>query len=62
MKTFPVLQSQMGVILENITNPDMTKYNIPVMNVLDSDVDADRLTGAIHSVLSKRSAFRTRFV
>lgn len=62
MKTYPLLQSQMGVFLEWRQAPDSTKYNIPVVATFGKEVDPDRLESALKSIVLVRKELRTRTI
>ena len=62
MKTFPLLQSQMGVVLACCKRPDSTCYNLPSAIPYPSEIDAERLANAIQVVVDARPILKTRLV
>ena len=62
MKTYPLLQSQMGVALEWIFNPAATRYNIPFHIEFPKRVTADRVRDALLRIIAVRDIFRLRIV
>ena len=62
MKTYPLLQSQLGIFLQCIQNPKSTQYNLPNMCYLPPTVDVERLIKAWEIIIAQRPTFRTRFL
>lgn len=62
MKTYPLLQSQLGIFMQCIQNPQSTQYNLPNMAFLPSTVDVERFIKAFETVIAERPTFRTRFM
>ena len=62
MKTYPLLQSQLGIFMEWIKNPSVTQYNLPICSKLPKVVDIKRIQVAITRIIQERSVLRTRFV
>ena len=62
MKTYPLLQSQLGVFMQCIQNPQSTQYNLPNECAIPSTVDIERLIRAWETVIAARPIFRTRFM
>ena len=62
MKTYPLLQSQLGVFMECIKNPSSTQYNFPVSTVLPKTINLDKLEQALLQIIRVRKECRTRFV
>lgn len=60
MRTYPLLQSQMGVFLEWRQVPDSTKFNIPVVATFGKEVDPNRLESALRTIFLVRKELRTR--
>lgn len=56
---YPLTQTQMGIYLECLKNPESTVYNIPMLLVLSTKVDADRLTKAVKAALDAHSYLKT---
>ena len=50
-KTYPLLQSQLGVFMECMKNPISTQYNFPVSSVLPKTIDLDRLEKALQKII-----------
>ncbi len=62
MKTYPLLQSQMGVFLEWLANPEMTQYNLPFMFPISASIDSSRMVQAIEKLVEARPEMKMRFV
>ena len=58
MKTFPLLQSQMGVVLACSKHTHSTCYNLPGSIPYPREIDAGRLAVAIRKVIAARPAMR----
>lgn len=50
MKTYPLLQSQLGVFMECMRHPESKQYNLPSIIRLDEHVDLDRLADGAMSI------------
>lgn len=61
-KTYPLLQSQMGVFLECLANPDMTKYNLPSVTTFSKKIDIERLASALALMTEVHVEMKTRFI
>ena len=63
MKTYPLLQSQLGVFLQCMQHPDIMQYNLPSIVKLDSaKVDLDRLAAAVMSLYEQRRELHISFL
>ncbi|MBP5314524.1 MAG: amino acid adenylation domain-containing protein [Muribaculaceae bacterium] len=62
MKTYPLLQSQLGVFYDCMKYPHVMQYNIPCITKLSEDVDLDRIESALQTIFTERKEFRMRFV
>ncbi len=62
MKTYPLLQSQMGVFMEWLANPEMTQYNLPFIFPLSASIDSGRMVKAIERLVEARPEMKMRFV
>ncbi|MDO5447131.1 MAG: amino acid adenylation domain-containing protein, partial [Prevotellaceae bacterium] len=62
MKTYPLLQSQMGVFLDTIKYPNVMQYNLPSYAFLGKDVDADKLEQTIMTIFEKRRELHLSFM
>ena len=62
MKTYPLLQSQLGIFMQCIQNPLSTQYNLPNNCFLPPSVDLERFIKAFEKVIAERPIFRTRFM
>ena len=49
----PLSDSQLGVYLDSIGQPESTKYNIPVLCTLPDDVDIERFKAAVSAIAGK---------
>jgi hypothetical protein len=43
MKTYPLLQSQLGMFFDCIKFPDVRQYNLPSITPLTPEVDLDQI-------------------
>ena len=62
MKTYPLLQSQLGVFTEWMADPSITRYNLPAVVRFSKKVTPEKLVKAFETVIAKRDVLRTRFV
>ena len=62
MKTYPLLQSQLGVFTEWMADPSITRYNLPAVVRFSKKVTPEKLIKAFEIVIAKRDVLRTRFV
>ena len=62
MKTYPLLQSQLGVFMEWMKDPSVTQYNLPTCTKMPKTVDVQRLQKGFERICQERSTLRTRFV
>ena len=62
MKTYPLLQSQLGVFMECMRHPDVMQYNLPSLIHLDENVDLDRLSDAAEALFNNRKELRLSFM
>lgn len=60
-KSFPLLQSQLGIFLECQEEPMLTQYNIGAKITLGDNVDLPTLRQAICKIIDARPILRTRF-
>lgn len=61
MKTYPLIQSQLGMYLDYSREPDSIKYNIAICFRIAKDIDKDRLLRAIKSAAEQMEVFHLRF-
>ena len=62
MKTYPLLQSQLGVFYDCLKYPHVMQYNIPCIVPLTDDVDMDRVEKAVQAIYEARPELRIRFL
>ena len=62
MKTYPLLQSQLGVFYDCLKFPQVMQYNIPCITELTDDIDLDRVEQAIQTIFAARQELRIRFL
>lgn len=62
MKTYPLLQSQLGIFLECMSNPDMTKDNLPAVVPFSKKVNPDKLESALRRIIDTVPEIKTRFL
>ena len=61
MKSYPLLQSQLGVFYDCLKFPKVIQYNIPCIVPLIDDIDIGRLEAAMQTIFSARKELRIRF-
>lgn len=61
MTTFPLLQSQFGIFMEWMKEPNSTQYNLPFEIKFGKEIDTDQLEKAIQCIISIRPEMRTIF-
>ncbi|MCR5132249.1 MAG: amino acid adenylation domain-containing protein [Prevotella sp.] len=62
MKTYPLLQSQLGVFYDCLKYPQVKQYNVPCIVPLTNDIDADRVEKAIETIFAERKELRIGFL
>ena len=62
MKTYPLLQSQLGVFYDCLKFPQVMQYNIPCITELTDDICPDRVERAIQSIFAERPELSMRFL
>ena len=60
-KTYPLLQSQLGIFIECQEEPTLTRYNLGGKMTLPDSIDLDRLEHAVQTVINARHILHTRF-
>lgn len=55
---YPLTQTQLGIYVECLRNPDSTLYNLPVAFALDKDTDMESLKQAIHTVMDAHESMK----
>ncbi len=48
---YPLTQTQMGIYVECLRNPESVQYNLPGAFTLSADTDIDKLERAVHTVI-----------
>ena len=61
MKSYPLLQSQLGVFYDCLKYPQVMQYNIPCIVPLTADIDCDRVEAAMQTIFAARKELRIRF-
>lgn len=61
MKSYPLLQSQLGVFYDCLKYPQVMQYNIPCIVPLTDNIDVDRLESAMQNIFAARKELRIRF-
>ena len=61
-KTYPLLQSQLGVFYDCLKFPQVMQYNIPCITELSHDINMDRVEQAIQTIFSHRPELSMRFL
>lgn len=62
MRTYPLLQSQLGIFVEWMKNPSATQYNLPTCTALSKKIDLDKMESALRHIVDIRKELRTCFV
>ena len=62
MKTYPLLQSQLGVLLQSMQHPESTQYNLPLHIFMPLSMPRAYVVKATHALLASVPALHTRFV
>ncbi|MED1944045.1 MULTISPECIES: tyrocidine non-ribosomal peptide synthetase TycB [Brevibacillus] len=58
---YPVSSAQKRMLILNQLDPDSTVYNLPVVTVLDGDLNVPQLEHAISSLVNRHESLRTSF-
>ena len=61
-KLIPLLESQNGIILSWIQNPELTQYNVCFSHTLDKGIDIQRLQDAMMRTAERHDIYKTRIV
>ena len=61
MKTYPLLQSQLGVFYDCLKYPQVMQYNCPNITQLSDDVDLQRVEKALQTIFAERQELKIRF-
>ena len=62
MKTYPLLQSQLGVLLQSMQHPGSTHYNLPNYIFMPLSVTRERVVNAVQKLVDSFPELHTRFV
>ena len=62
MKTYPLLQSQLGVLLQSMQHPESTQYNLPDYIIMPLSVTQDRVVNVAQKLVESFPELHTRFV
>ena len=62
MKTYPLLQSQLGVLLQSMQHPGSTQYNLPDYIIMPLSVTRDRVVNVAQKLVESFPELHTRFV
>ena len=62
MVTYPLLQSQLGVLLQSMQHPESTQYNLPNYIFMPLSMTRERVAIATHKLLASFPVLHTRFV
>ena len=62
MKTYPLLQSQLGVFYDCLKFPNVMQYNCPSITQLTDNVDLHRLENALQTIFAERQELKIRFL
>ena len=62
MVTYPLLQSQLGVLLQSMQHSDSTQYNLPNYIFMPLSMTMERVVRATHTLLESFPELHTRFV
>ena len=56
---YPITQTQSGIFVECVANPDSTTYNIPFLLKLSDEVDTDKLKAAAEAMINAHPYVKT---
>ena len=62
IETYPLLQSQMGIFLAWVVEPQTVAYNLPSIIPFSKNIDPERLQNALLTVIRERKELHTVFV
>jgi len=62
MKTYPLLQSQLGVLLQSMQHPESTQYNLPICIFMPLAMNRQRVALVVQRLVSSIPELHTRFV
>lgn len=62
MKTYPLLQSQLGVLLQSIQHPESTHYNLPNYLFIPLSMTRERVVNTAQKLVDSFPELHTRFV
>ena len=62
MKTYPLLQSQIGVLLQNMQHPESTRYNQPNYIFMPLSMTLERVVNTAQKLVDSFPELHTRFV
>ena len=60
--TYPLLQSQLGVLLQSMQHPESTQYNLPNYIFMPLTMKMERVASAMRTLLQSVPELHTRFV
>ncbi|MCK4260160.1 MAG: amino acid adenylation domain-containing protein, partial [Halanaerobiales bacterium] len=58
---YPLSSAQKRLLLINLVNPDITTYNMPVVMVIEGELDQERLENAFVQLIKRHDSLRTSF-
>ena len=62
MKSYPLLQSQLGVLIQSMQHPKSTQYNLPNYIFMPLSMTMERVASATRTLLQSFPELHTRFV
>ena len=62
MNTYPLLDSQLGVLLACGTTPSTTAWNLPSVMFFDKTISAERLFQAVTAICESRAELHVQFL
>ena len=62
MKTYPLLQSQLGVLLQSMQHPGSTQYNLPLCIYMPLQTGLEKVAHAARRLFQTVPELHTRFV
>ena len=62
MKTYPLLQSQLGVFYDCMKYPKVMQYNVPCITALTDAIDLDHVEAAFQAIFEARPELKIRFL
>ena len=62
MILYPILESQKGVLLECLENPQVTYYNLSTITAIPRSISREKLVTSLHKAIDFLPVLKTRFL